>query len=493
MNAMKMEDSLLREKLLEVLGKEPARVLSFTLTRGCLRREVFRGQLEVVQSIEMVSQRVKEGEEELDWIRFQKVDALKKAERMADLERDRSVQLEENKLRLEELKTKLERVKGFVAERGGYSGVDMLYKCSCEELCLCLKSLEAVFTTPEGGERRAVLDSDSIIGEWGVKNADTEDSADRGEHQVVVATGGVEAVDTVGGEEVEAVITAEDVVTVDPAEGTPEKDLSTVGTIEGGAAAGTFVVESSDWSVSEIGTHRGEGEDEVKIKIPEAIFPSQDVREKNMRLKEAQAEVDRLRCEADDAMSVEAREVMQSVAERQVVNVVHNMERLVGEKRYEDVIAEEAKLWKVCGDLLRAMGTGARLKDHIYVWKFQGRLLYGQAAVMLGRLDLLEKVVGSKESPLRQLPALGVRGLDEHMMARWFVLRGLLRVEHGKFIEGNWDFGRAQDVANKSKRNMGRLGKRVAKECVLLREWLGRKKAQKEGAIGVVEFPPLQW
>ena len=56
MNAMKMEDSLLREKLLEVLGKEPARVLSFTLTRGCLRREVFRGQLEVVQSIEMVSQ-----------------------------------------------------------------------------------------------------------------------------------------------------------------------------------------------------------------------------------------------------------------------------------------------------------------------------------------------------------------------------------------------------------------------------------------------------
>ena len=491
MNAMKMEDNVLREKLLEVLGKEPARVLLFTLTKGCLRREVVRGQLEVELSKEMVSQSVKEGEEELDWIRFQRVEALKKAARMADLERDRAVQLEANKLRFKELEAKLERLNGFVAECDGYSGVEMLYKCSCEELCLCLKSLEAVFTTPEGGVRRAVLDADSIIGEWEVKNAGTEDGADRGEHQVVVATGGAEAGVTVGGEEVEAVITVEEVVAVDLVKGVPERDQSTDG-IESGAAAGTFVVENSDWSVSERGTHRGEGE-EVKIEIPVAIFASQDVREKNRRLKEAQAEVDRLRGEADEAMSVEAREVMQSVAERQVVNVVHTMERLVGEKRYEDVIAEEAKLWKVCGDLLRAMGTGARLKDHTYVWKFQGRLLYGQAAVMLGRLDLLEKVVGSKDRPLRQLPALGVRGLDEHMMARWFVLRGLYRVEQGKFHEGNWDFGSAQNVANRSKRNMGWLGKRVAKECVLLREWLERKKAQKAGAIGVVEFPPLQW
>ena len=502
MNAMKMEDGMLREKLLEVLGKEPARVLSFTLTRGCLRREVFRGQLEVVQSMEMVSQSVKEGEEELEWIRFQRVEALKKAAKMADLERDRSVQLEANKLRFKELKDKLERLDGFVAECGGYSGVDMLYTCGCKERCLCLKSLEAVFSTPEGGVRRAVLDSESIIGEWEVRNADVEDGVDMGEHQVVVATGGIVAGDMAGGEVVEAVITAEVDVTGDPVgSNAAGEDLSSVGTGEGGAAGGVdmnanvvgnFVVESTDWSVSEIGTHRGEGE-EVKIKVPEAIFASQDVREKNRKLKEAEAEVDRLRCEADRAMSVEAREVMQAVAERQVVNIVHQMERLVGEKRYEDVLAEEANLWQVCGDLLRAMGTGARLKDHIYVWKFQGRLLYGQAAFLLGRLDLLQKVVGCKERPLKQLPALGSRGLDEHMMARWYVLRGLLRVEQGKFQEGSWDFGRALEVANKSKRNMGWLGKRVAKECVLLREWLERMKAKKAGAIGTVEFPPLQW
>ena len=102
-------------------------------------------------------------------------------------------------------------------------------------------------------------------------------------------------------------------------------------------------------------------------------------------------------------------------------------------------------------------------------------------------------VVGCKESPLKQLPALGARGIDEHQMSRWYVLRGLLRVERGKFQEGNWDFGRALDVAKKSTRNMGWLGKRVARECGMLRQWLERMKAQKAGVIGAVEFPPLQW
>ena len=115
-----MEDSLLREKLLKVLGKEPARVLSLSLTRGCLRREVVRGQLEVMQSMEMLSQSLKYGEEELEWIRYQRVEALRRAADMADLERDRSVQLEANKLRYKEMKAKLERTEGFVAECGGY-------------------------------------------------------------------------------------------------------------------------------------------------------------------------------------------------------------------------------------------------------------------------------------------------------------------------------------------------------------------------------------
>ena len=465
------KDSVLRERLREVLGREPARVLSFTLTGGCLRREVFRGQMEVERSIEMVSQDVREGEEELEWIRFQKVEALKKAERMADLERKKVLQLKANKLRLQELEAKKEGLGGLVAECGGNYGIDMTWRCSCEELCQCLKSLEAVFITPEGGERRAVLNSESILGDWEVKNSVAVAGGEDEGCQAVVAAGGEVAGDVVGGEEGEAVITAEGMVT---------------GNATGGEA------ESSDWANSEPGTHRGDEEGD-KIYISKAIFKAQDVREKNKRLQEAEVEVARLRCEADEAMSMEAKELVVTVAERQVVNIVHSMEKLVGEKCYEEVLAEEAKLWKACGDILRALGPGARLKDWVYVKKFAGRLMYGQAAVMLGKLDLLQKVVGSKERPLRHVPVLGARGLDEHMMSRWFILRGIARVEQGRFQEGNWDFGRAEEVARKNTKNMGWLGKRVRKECGLLREWMKKKVAQKDGDKVVVEFPAMHW
>ena len=116
---------------------------------------------------------------------------------------------------------------------------------------------------------------------------------------------------------------------------------------------------------------------------------------------------------------------------------------LIGEKRYEEVMVEESRLWEEGGKVLKA-SPGGKLKDGVYRMWFEGRLMQGQAAVMLGRMLALYQVVGCEKKPLKQVPILGVRGLDEYMMSRWFLLRGIGRVEEGRYVEAAWDFNHAE-------------------------------------------------
>ena len=192
----------------------------------------------------------------------------------------------------------------------------------------------------------------------------------------------------------------------------------------------------------------------LKIKIKEAVYGSQDVREKENR-EQAQAEIARV--------EVEARERIVEEGEKKIGMIVRCMDRLLGEKKFEEVMVEESRLWEEGGKVMKASPDG-RLKDAVYRRWFEGRLMQGQAAIMLGRLPELYQVVGCEKKPLKQVPILGVRGLDEHLMSRWFLLRGIGRVEEGRYAEAVWDFNKAEEVARKHTRNMGRLGKKVGKE-----------------------------
>ena len=118
-------------------------------------------------------------------------------------------------------------------------------------------------------------------------------------------------------------------------------------------------------------------------------------------------------------------------------------------------MVEESRPWEEGGKALKA-SPGGKLKDGVYRRWFEGRLVQGHAAVMLGRMSALYQVVGCEKKPLKQVPILGVRGLDEIMMSRWFLLKGIGRVEEGRYVDAAWDFNHAEVVARKHTRNMWR-------------------------------------
>ena len=251
-------------------------------------------------------------------------------------------------------------------------------------------------------------------------------------------------------------------------------------------------VEEEEEAPRECGVTQGEGVKDSngnvveKIKIKETLYGAQDVREKEKR-ELAQAEVARV--------EAEAREKIVEEGEKKIGMIVRCMDRLLGEKKFEEVMVEESRLWEEGGKVMKASPEG-RLKDAVYRRWFEGRLMQGQAAIMLGRLPELYQVVGCGRKPLKQVPVLGVRGLDEHLMSRWFLLRGIGRVEEGRYVDAVWDFNKAEEIAKKHTRNLGRLGKKVGKESGLLKEWLRAKQVQeglKDSEKGTVRFPHLQW
>ena len=384
-------DSLV-ERMREVLGKAPDRVLSFAFTGGCFRGEVYKSHAQVMASMEMVSAEVREGEEDLEWIRREKVRAMLKFTRMVDMEKKKEKELGETRGRMRQLKERMEKLQGMVSEYGDIGRLDVVTMCGCEGPCICIRSVEVNFQGQGGEEQRVCLDASSIMGAWKVESKDV--GAGDGE--------------------------------VDP--------------LECGDTHGEVVTDGNGNAVKSV------VEEEEKIKITEVIFGSQDVREKVRKLQEMEVELARLRVESQAEVTVEeveAREKVVEIGEGRIDTIVRCMERLIGERKYEEVMVEESRLWEEGGRVLKA-SPGGKLKDGVYRRWFEGRLIQGQAAVMLGRMPALYQVVGCEKKPLKQVPILGVRGLDEYMMSRWFLLRGIGRVEEGRYVEAAWDFNHAE-------------------------------------------------
>ena len=420
------QDSL-EKRLRAVLGKAPDRVVSFTFTGGCFREEVYASHAVVAASMDMVSREIKEAEEEIEWIRGEKVRAMMKVTRMGEWEKVKVKELEETREKMKGLKEKAESMWGLVAKHGESGKLEVITACGCEGPCGCIRSLEVCFQDQEGKEKRVVLEAASMLGALEMVNKDVE---------VVESNEGPDECGDTQGEE----------------------------------------VKDGNGNVVEV----------EKINMVDAVFQSQDVREKEKR-ERARAEVAKV--------DMEAREKVVEEGEKVIVAIVRRMERLTGERKFEEVMVEESRLWEETGKVLRA-STGGKLKDSVYRRWFEGRLLQGQAAVVLSRMPALYQVVGCEKKPLKQVPMLGVGGLDEHHMSRWFLLRGIGRVEEGRYVEAIWDFSKAEEVARKHTRNMGRLGKLVGKESSQLKDWARAKQGQaelKDSEKGPVRFPHLQW
>ena len=167
---MDVNSEVLVAKMREVLGHEKERVLSVSFTGGCFREVLYRSHTQVLTSMELASEEIKDGEEDLVWIRREKEKAKLRYERMSEMEGARERDLAETMDRMGDLKVKKEKMEGMVAQWGDYGRLEVATSCSCEEECQCIKSLGVGFLNQDGDEKQVLLDPSSMLGEWRVRN-----------------------------------------------------------------------------------------------------------------------------------------------------------------------------------------------------------------------------------------------------------------------------------------------------------------------------------